>query len=104
MPQETKKGLRFTLILLRIFCYGALVPFALSLVAMDVLAWMGACPRMDTGAIICTTETTKWIAETSKTILMSGIFLGIPLLLGGLAFLAYDTFRLIQRLAQTQGG
>lgn len=98
MPQETKKGLRLTLILLRIICYGALVPFAMSLVAVDVLAWMGACPRMDTGGIICTNETAKWIAETSKTILISGIFLGIPLLLGGLAFLAYDVIGLIRRL------
>lgn len=84
-------------ILLRVVCYGALLVFALSWVALDILSFLNACPRQEAVAVTCSSDTATWIRSTSMTVLISGIFLGFPFLLGGLAFLVYDAAKLINR-------
>lgn len=85
------------MILLRIICYGALVAFAASWAALEILKVLDVCPRTEAIAVTCKSDLATWVRSTSMTTLITGVFFGIPFLVGGLAFLAYDAFRLISR-------
>lgn len=85
------------MILLRIVCYGALAVFAASWIALEIIGWLGVCPQGEAIAVTCANDVATWVRSTSMTTLITGVFLGIPFLLGGLAFLAYDLFHLISR-------
>lgn len=78
--------------------------FATSWVALEIIGWLGVCPQREAIAVTCTNDVATWVRSTSMTTLITGVFLGIPFVLGGLAFLAYDLFHLIGRLLGRSAG
>lgn len=79
----------------RIICYLALAAVVLGIGGMYILSATGACPRISTGGIACTTDFYTQLAEFSMTIMLLTVFTGVPALLAmaGVIFLLYDLFQ-----------
>ena len=86
----TMKGLGSVLfLLLRLICYAVLVLVLLGFGSVVVLSLTGACPRIDTGAIVCNSDTYKQIGEFGMGVMLVSAFTGIPLMMAiaGVGFL-----------------
>ena len=86
----TMKGLGSVLfLLLRLICYAVLVLVLLGFGSVVVLSLTGACPRIDTGAIVCNSDTYKQIGQFGMGVMLVTAFTGIPALMAiaGVAFL-----------------
>ena len=94
---EKNSARKFSMLALRLICYLALASFAVAWGAVDFMQWLGLFPRQDAINLTCSSEWASYIASTSNAVVVTGIFLGIPFLIGGLLFLVYDVFRLFTR-------
>ncbi|WP_421856992.1 hypothetical protein [Oricola sp.] len=81
--------LRFVFLLFRWLCYAALAYVVAGFGSLILLSLMDVCPRLDTGAIECVSETYTSIAKFGMGAALISVFTGLPLLLAllGLFFL-----------------
>lgn len=78
----TMRGLGSVLfLLLRLVCYAVLLLVILGFGSVVVLSLTGACPRIDTGAIVCTSDTYKQIGSFGMGVMLVTAFTGIPALM-----------------------
>ncbi len=82
-------------LLLRLVCYAALILVVLGFGSVIVLSLTQACSRIDTGAIVCSSETYKQIGEFGMGVMLVTVFTGLPMLLalGGVFFLIRKIYR-----------
>lgn len=80
---------------LRIVCYIALTVVVLAVVILLALGLSDICPRIDTGAVECSSEFAKYAAQLAMAAVLLSIFTGLPglLAIGGVYFLVRDALR-----------
>ncbi len=80
---------RVLFLLLRILCYAALLIVVVGFGSVILLSVTDACSRIDTGAIVCSSESYKQIGEFGMGVMLVTAFTGLPMLLalGGVFFL-----------------
>lgn len=91
--------MRIFMILLRFVCYTALVIMLFGAIALFAPFIFGFCRNASGGIIKCTDPTYRWWFETGFTIVMMGVFTGVPglLALGGVVFSVVDLWRRSRR-------
>ena len=87
-----KTELRVLTAILRVVCSVALAIMLFGVVVLFLPIAMEHCKSANGGIVKCTSPTCRWFFETDFTIVMRGVFTGLPTLLalGGLAFLVLD--------------
>jgi hypothetical protein len=68
-------------LLLRLLCYAALVVVVLGFGSVIVLSLTGACSRIDTGDIVCSSDIYKQLGEFGMGVMLVTVFTGLPALL-----------------------
>ncbi len=78
--------------LLRALCYLALAVMLFGVIALFAPSMLGVCQNAPGASVKCTDPAYRWFFETGFTIVMLGIFTGVPTLLalGGLVFSVVD--------------
>lgn len=96
VPAMLWRGLKW---LFRGLCYLSLAALVWAFWMMGRLQGSGACPRIDTGAVICTTPEARELANAALSIVLVAGFTGFPALLAiaGVVFLVKDLWRLYRR-------
>ena len=87
-----KWTLRLLTAILRVVCYAALVTMLFGVVSLFLPFALEYCKNASGGIVKCTSPSYRWYFETGFTIVMMGVFTGLPALLafGGLIFLFFD--------------
>ena len=82
-------------LLLRLLCYAALAVVVLGFGSVILLSVTGACSRIDTGGIVCISETYRQLGEFGMGVMLTTVLTGVPavLALAGVFFLARKIYR-----------